>query len=228
MKLIEVVDKTTKKQFLDVPKILYKDDKNWICPLDVEIEGIFNPATNGCFEFGEAIRWILIDDNGNLVGRVAAFYDKRKINHCYVPSGNIGFFECVNNQSYANLLFDKSKEWLQTKGIEAMDGNTNFGENLFHWGVLVEGFEPMEIGMQYNPPYYQQLFENYGFKEYFQQRTNHLDLTKPIPARFGKIADWVLRKKEFNYRHFDFRQSERFLADFKTVNILLLPTKTNI
>lgn len=211
MKLIEVVDKTTKKQFLDVPKILYKDDKNWICPLDVEIESIFNPATNNCFQFGEAIRWILTDDNGNLVGRISAFYDKRKINHCYVPTGNIGFFECVNNQTYANLMFDKAKEWLQSKGLGAMDGNTNFGENLFNWGVLVEGFEPMEIGMQYNPPYYQQLFETYGFKEYFKQFSYRKIMANKWPERQFKMAKFIASRPEYQFEHFTFANKDKYI-----------------
>ena len=76
MKLIEVADKATRKEFLSVPKILYRKDPNWTCPLDMEIENIFDPKRNSCFKHGDAIRWILKDHQGNLTGRIAAFFDK--------------------------------------------------------------------------------------------------------------------------------------------------------
>ena len=37
------------RNFLEVPKILYKNDPNWTCPLDMEIENIFNPRKNALF-----------------------------------------------------------------------------------------------------------------------------------------------------------------------------------
>jgi len=43
MKLIEVKTKRQRKEFLKVPKKLYKDDNTWVCPLDSQIENIFDP-----------------------------------------------------------------------------------------------------------------------------------------------------------------------------------------
>ena len=216
MELIEVSNKQVEVDFLDVARFIYRDDPHWVCPFDAEINDIFNPSVNVFYSHGETIRWVLYN-SGKAIGRVAAFINRNKAFGYEVPTGGLGFFECINNQEAAFMLFDSCRKWLEDQGMKAMDGPVNFGENDNFWGLLVEGFTHPGYGMPYHMPYYQHLFESYGFKEYFQQRTNHLDLTKPIPARFGKIADWVLRKKEFNYRHFDFRQSERFLADFKTV-----------
>ena len=78
MQLVEVNDKKTSKQFLDVAKVLYKEDPVWVCPLDQDIIKIFDPAKNAFYRDGNAIRWILKDDDGKLIGRIAAFYNKRK------------------------------------------------------------------------------------------------------------------------------------------------------
>jgi hypothetical protein len=213
MKIIEVNDAKTKQAFLDCPKILYKNDKNWTCPLDAEIDGIFDPDSNSCFNHGEAIRWILKDEDNQLIGRIAAFYDSRKTNQSYVPCGNIGFFECINNQEAANLLFDTAKEWLHSKGLKAMDGNTNFGENLFHWGLLVEGFHPQSLGMPYNFPYYKELFENYGFQEYFKQCSYKKDLTIPWPERQYKFAEFLASRPDYQFEHFKFSDKEKYIKD---------------
>ena len=81
-------------------------------------------------------------------------------------------------------------------------------------GFLVEGFTHPALGMQYNLPYYQQLFEDYGFKFYFEQVSNHLDMTKPLPPRFTKIAKWVSQKPGYDFRHLKINNLEKYVGDF--------------
>lgn len=211
MKIVAVEDKITKAEFHKVPKILYKDDKNWICTLDMEIENIFNPQTNSCFSHGDAARWLLKDDSDNLIGRIAAFYDKTKAFNNPQPTGGIGFFECVNNQDAANLLFDTAKKWLKKHGMEAMDGPINFGENFIYWGLLVEGFTNQGYGMPYNFSYYKDLFENYGFKNYFEQYSFHDEFSRPYPERMRKYAEHMFEKPEFRFQHFEMKKAEMYI-----------------
>ncbi len=209
-----VDDKRTQKLFHDVMRKIYKNDPNFVCPPDDFVEGIFTPSKNVFFNHGEATRWILFDENNNLVGRVAAFINTKKAYTFNVPTGGMGFFECIEDYKAAEILFETCKAWLVQRGMEAMDGPINFGENDNFWGLLVEGFIPQSFGMNYNPPYYKTFFEKYGFTLYFEQVTNLLDLTKPFPERFWKIADWVRQKPEFNFKHFSYNESEKFIADF--------------
>ena len=46
MKIVEIKDKAQKKAFLELPVGLYKNEKNWIRPLDSDIEGIFDKEVN--------------------------------------------------------------------------------------------------------------------------------------------------------------------------------------
>lgn len=218
MDLIEVNNKKLAKEFLDVPRFLYKNDENWICPLDNIIDSIFNPNKNKYFDDGEAIRWILKDKNGTLIGRVAAFYHNEKARNYDPPAGGMGFFECINDKTASFTLFDACKQWLSEKGMGAMDGPVNFGENDSFWGLLVEGFTPPAFGMNYNPPYYKELFEAWGFKPFFEQESKHLDITKPFPERFWKIAEWVMRKPGYTFKHFRKKEVDKFAADFVEIH----------
>jgi len=217
MQLIEVKSKSEAKHFLDVARILYQNDSNWVCPLDNDIEAIFDPKRNSYFKHGEAVRWILEDENGNTIGRVAAFINFKKALDFEQPTGGMGFFECINNEEAAFKLFDACKQWLAARKMEAMDGPVNFGENDTFWGLLVDGFIPPSYGMNYNHPYYKDLFEAYGFFPYFEQVTNHLDVTKPFPERFWKIANWVSKKPGFTYEHFKIDQADKYIKDLKKV-----------
>jgi hypothetical protein len=213
MVLTEVNNAITRKQFLEVPKVLYKNDPFWVCPLDMEIDTIFNPEKNTCFKHGDARRWILTTQEGELAGRIAAFYDKNKCFQNPQPTGGIGFFECINDQSSACLLFDTAKAWLASQGMMAMDGPVNFGENFINWGLLVEGFMQQGYGMFYNFPYYRQLFENYGFKTYFEQYSFHDDFSRPYPEAMRKFGERIWKKPEFSFRHIEMKNPEKYLRE---------------
>jgi hypothetical protein len=217
MKIIRVTDRKTRKKFLDTGRVIYRNDDVWVCPFDNEIEAIFDPEKNPYFKHGEAERWVLEDDNNKLIGRVAAFIDKNLSHSWEQPTGGMGFFECINDNRPAFLLFDTAMEWLKARGMQAMDGPINFGETDKYWGLLVNGFTHPSFEVPYNPTYYQSLFESYGFKPYYRMEGFHLDVTKPLPGRFQKIAEWVSMKPGYEFHHFTWRDQKKFTRDFATV-----------
>ena len=169
--LQEVLTSHDAKRWLHLSKRIYRDEPNWVCPLDGDIERVFDSKSNHLFEDGEAIRWIALDENGEAVGRIAAFYNREQAK-VSDNMGCCGFFESIDSQEVANLLFDAAREWLSERGLEGMDGPVNFGSRDSWWGLLVEGFDYQPLyGNNYNPPYYKELFENYGFQNYFNQNS---------------------------------------------------------
>lgn len=218
MQLIPVKDTITAKQFLQVPVTLYKNDPNWIRPLDNDINEVFDAKKNKAFRFGEVERWILKDEEDRLIGRIAAFVNKKyKNKEDVVPVGGIGFFECTNNQQAADLLLDNAKHWLLQKGMEAMDGPINFGERDKWWGLVTKGFNEPLYGMNYNPPYYQALFENYGFKIFFHQICFGLHPKAPLtPKMFERHAPYGA-DANFTAQHIQKNQLEKFAEDFSIV-----------
>ncbi len=217
MNIVEVSDRKSRTAFLRVPKLLYRNDENWVCPLDKEIESIFDPAGNVYFNHGEAARWILYNPEGDLIGRVAAFIDRQTAFKQEQPTGGMGFFECIDDTTAAFILFDQAMKWLKERGMEAMDGPINFGETDKYWGLLVEGFTHPSYEIAYNPPYYRTLFETYGFQTYYKQEGFHLNVREPLPPRFRRIAEWIALKPGYEFRHFEWREMERYVRDFVTV-----------
>lgn len=177
----EVQSKAREREFLEFPGRLYQNDPNYIRPLDKDIKEIFNPEKNRFFKNGECARFLFKNKENDTLGRVAVF-----VNNFYEqqqPTGGIGFFDCINDQETADFIFNYCKEWLQKRGMEAMDGSINFGERDKFWGVLTDGFEQPLYGMNYNFPYYKELFENYGFRIYFEQ----LCFSRPIFAEVSRV-----------------------------------------
>lgn len=218
MKILPVISETDKKLFLEVPLFIYKNDPNWIRPLDKDINDVFDPLKNKAYRFGKTERWILKDENGNLTGRIAAFVSsKYKNKDDEMPVGGIGFFECINDMSSAELLLDNAKHWLLQHHMEAMDGPINFGERDRWWGLVTEGFiEPLYC-MNYNPPYYQTLFENYGFKVFYNQICLGMDPKKPLEKKIWDRHKAISEDKDFSASHIRKNNMEKFASDFTVV-----------
>ncbi len=218
MQLFPVSDITSAREFLKVPLIIYKNDPHFIQPLDKDINDVFDSRKNKAFRFGECQRWLLKDEDENLIGRIAAFvYKKYKNKGDDQKTGGIGFFECIDNQEAADMLFDVSKHWLLQRGMEAMDGPINFGERDRWWGLVVEGFKPPIYLMNYNLPYYQKLFENYGFKNFFDQICWHLFVNTQLNDKFKEQAEKYSRLPEFSAIHLKKNNLKKFADDFSEV-----------
>ncbi|MBD8488276.1 hypothetical protein IFO69_05915 [Echinicola sp. CAU 1574] len=218
MKLLEVTNPALAKEFLDMAVRLYKNEKNWIQPIDTDIESLFHEETNKLFRKGaKAKRWLLKNEKGETIGRIAAFTNPKWKDK--QPTGGMGFFECIDDQEAAFLLFDTAKSWLEEQGMEAMDGPVNFGERDKWWGLLVDGFSPANYNMPWNFAYYQQFFEEYGFKVYFKQYT----YMRPVKGvdfdpKFHKRAAITIDDPDYNYRYLKGKElKEKFPEYFVTV-----------
>jgi hypothetical protein len=215
MNVQEVTSPRQAKEFLQLPSKLYKNEPRWIRPLDVDVESVFDKEKNKTFRHGECTRWILINDKNETIGRVAAFVNQKTVKKGNdQPTGGMGFFECINDQAAAFMLFDTCKMWLKSKGMEAMDGPINFGTRDRWWGLLIDGFdrEP-NYQCNYNFPYYQTFFEAYGFQVYFYQLTFCRTVKEPVIPRLLEKAAITAKDPDYNFRYIDKAELPR-LAEY--------------
>lgn len=215
MNVAEVISEKEIKEFLDLPSKIFVNEKNYIRSLDKDVEAVFDRKSNRLFRNGECKRFLFRNDKNETVGKVAVFVNPKYKNE--QPTGGIGFFDCINDQETANFIFDFCKNWLQERGMEAMDGSINFGERDKFWGVVTEGFDEPLYGMNYNPPYYKDLFENYGFQVYF----NQLCYTRPVHGDVSRVFTVMHSKHSKNpaisAKPLKKNQLEKFAKDFTEV-----------
>ena len=215
MKAVHVVSDEHKKDFLDFPARLFQNDKNYIRPLNNDIEEVFNPKRNKFFRSGECERFLFKNDKDETVGKVAVFINKKYKQK--QATGGIGFFDCINDQKTADFIFDFAKNRLQEKGMEAMDGPINFGERDKFWGLLIEGFSEPLYGMNYNPPYYRELFENYGFQIYFNQLCFGRKVHDAVADNFLEMHKRISQNKNISARRMKVKDLEKYAKDFTEV-----------
>lgn len=217
--LIEVNTPQLEKSWLDFPSSLYKNDPNYVRPLDMDVQKLFNIESNKKLKKGEAIRWLLMDKSGKqFAGRIAAFIDPHTAANNDQPTGGCGFFDCINDQEAADLLFDASKKWLAERGMEAMDGSVNFGDRDNFWGVLVDGFSEPVFNMPYNYPYYKDLFETYGFQNYFNQFTfRRMINDTQLRDRVYEKAERIAKNPDYTFEQVNWKNRVKYAHDFMTI-----------
>jgi hypothetical protein len=215
MQLIAVSSEADQKRFINLPVSLYAKNEYWIRPLDKDIKAVFDPILNKTYNYGKCQRWLL-EDGGKAVGRIAAFVKSQA--EATKPqeeiSGGIGFFECIDDQEAANLLFDAAKNWIMEKGATYMDGPINFGRRDKWWGLLTKGFD-QEPNYQcnYNFPYYKDLFERYGFRTYYEQYTFLKPVFEPLSPRLEEKAKKVASDSNYTFDHLRLSDFDRYARE---------------
>lgn len=218
MNIRKISTKKDEKLFLSIPSKIYANDANWIPHLKQDIEKIFSPTKNKVFKEGKAERWLLFNSQNEIIGRIAAFINNRTVNATPHATGGLGFFECINNQAAADLLFNTGIEWLKENKMQAVDAPINFGERNEFWGLLTDNYtNPPTYLMPYNPEYYKELFENYGFQVYYKQFMFHRLLSDPIPEIFARKANIMRKDSKFKCANINGLSFDEVADNFLTV-----------
>lgn len=216
MQIVEVSSPKHIKEFLKIHRTIYKGDEHFISHLDQDIEKVFDEKDNKFFRHGECTRWILQDNSGKTIGRVAAFINRKE--KLEQPTGGVGFFECIDNKEAAFLLFDTCKAWLAERNMEAMDGPINFGEKDKYWGLIIDNFEaPPYYCQNYNPEYYVKFFQDYGFDIYYKQLIYRRLVKDKMQEKFAERAERVRSNPKYSIRNIKKAQLDKFTEDFRQI-----------
>ena len=218
MQLIEVSTPALAKDFVEINALLNRPFAGYIRPLDKDVINLFEPAKNKFLKEGKAIRWVLTNEAGNYIGRIAAFtHPKYHTKGDKQPTGCFGFFDCIDDQAAANLLLDAAKTWLQQQGMAAMDGPVNLGERDRWWGLTLESKDPPLYGMNFHPPFYKRLFENYGLQVFFYQNCWYREVRQPLDEKFFTAHQKISKRGGFTAEMVKKDNLEKYAQDFVTI-----------
>ncbi|HEY4756238.1 MAG TPA: hypothetical protein VIH28_09295 [Ignavibacteriaceae bacterium] len=177
----------------------------------------FNTSKNPFFKHAE-MQLFLAKKNDEVVGRIAAIKNDLHNQNHNDKVGFFGFFECVNDQQIANLLFDSAKQWLKDKGLTAMRGPANPSSN-DEYGLLIEGFDDSpRILMTYNPEYYMNLCENYGLVKAKDLNAFKLETDKVLSSeKLKRVADIAQKRSGLKISQLDMKNFDAELDKVKYV-----------
>ncbi len=216
IKPIDIKSKKQLKEFILFEWEIYKGNTSWVPPLILDRLTQFNPQKNPFFHHSE-IQPFIAYMNNKPAGRIVAILNNNHNKAHNEKTGFFGFFECVNNYEAAKSLFDKAVEWLKEKGMKTLRGPANFSSN-DTWGLLIDAFDlPPMILMTYNPPYYKNLMEQYGFKKVKDVYAYKLTAEAQIPDRVKRVIKYVETRKEIAIRNINIKNFKEEIEKVKMI-----------
>ncbi|RNC79394.1 MAG: GNAT family N-acetyltransferase [Balneola sp.] len=181
-----------KKKFLEFQYDHYKADTYFVPPLRMDQKKLLSTEKNPFFNNAEMALFIA-EHNGQIAGRISAVVDHRFNEYHGRKTGHFGFFECIDHQPTANLLFRVAEDWLKEKGMEDVLGPASPGM-MDMIGFLVDGFEKDPyILMPYSKPYYEKLVTAAGYEQ-------EMDLLAFLVDKDNVALDRVERAKQIVFR----------------------------
>lgn len=211
-----VETKTDKMRFIRSQWNFYKGDKYWVPPIIADRIKVLDIKKNPFFKHS-LIQLFIAESQGKIIGRIASIinYNHNKTHKDEV--GFFGFFECIDSQEVANSLFDAAGDWLRSRGMTAMRGPENPSQN-DDCGLLIDGFESSPVLlMTYNPKYYINLIENYGFINAKTLYAYELKLETFMTEKLARMQNIVRERYNVTVREVNFKNKNQFKNDVKTI-----------
>ena len=178
---------------------MYDGNPYWVPPLLMDRRKLIDTRKNPFYNHAE-MELFLAERDGEVVGRIGAIVNHNHNKEHNENIGFFGFFESIDDQSVANALFDRAKEWLKRKGVSAIRGPASPSVN-DEYGLLVEGFDkPPAVLMAYNPSYYPRLIENYGFSKAKDLYAYYLHEKMVFSEKFTRVSELVRKREGLVFR----------------------------
>lgn len=197
------------RDFVEVPWRLYKGDPFWTPPLRAEYLGSRLLGTVGLltpqhpYQQQAEVTHFIARKGSDLVGRISAAINRRFNEHHGTEIGFFGFFETVNDFEVARSLLDAARDWVSKRGMKVLRGPGEYS-NATHerQGVLILGFDtPPTVELTYNPPYYSELLDRYGFRKAMDYHAYvGTELRLDVASRLDRLAPRVRRRHDISTR----------------------------
>lgn len=186
--IIPVKTAAERTRFVELPYRLYANDPNFVPPLRSAVHALIGGIKgNPWFEHGDAQLWLALRGR-EVVGRISAQVDRLVLDHMGAGTGHWGMFECIDDQTVADLLLKTAEDWLRAKSMVRAQGPFS----LSIWdepGLLVEGFDrPPTVMMGHHLAYYRRLIEAHGYAGIKDLHTWSLNIAKPFPEIVQRIV----------------------------------------
>lgn len=209
-----VATATDLKVFIRLPNELYRDDPNYVAPLEFKLGNRLNPAKNPGLKDSPHQLWVAYRDD-TPVGRISALVNQAHLDRHHDATGHFGFFECEDNPETVQALLEIAGDWLRAHGMKKIAGPFNFSVNE-ECGLLVEGFDsPPFVMMPHGKPYYPARLEEIGFEKAVDMYAlKWLPVRQFIPERRMKFVNKALDKPNISIRTLN---KGDFLGDIRKV-----------
>lgn len=208
---LDLSNKRQVREFLDLPARLYADVPQWVPPLEIDDRLRLDPKRHPFYRHSQAA-FFLAYEGPRPIGRIAVLDHRLYNEHNHEKTAFFYLFECENDLTASQALFEAAFEWARARGLKEILGPKGFTV-LEGFGLLVQGFEYRPaFGLPYNPPYYPALVEAAGFRPEHDAVSGYLNEDIQFPQRVHDLAERVARRRGLRIARYRTRRDLRQLV----------------
>lgn len=190
-------------RFIKFPWKVYRGTTrydNWVPPLLVDEKALFDPTKHPFHKHAD-LRCFLAFRGDEIAGRITAIIDYQYIKSRNENTGYFGFFECFNDREVATALFEAAADWLREKEMTKIIGPISPTPNHI-LGLLINNFDiPPVLQTPYNPPYYVDLYEQWGLQKQEDHFAYYLHKdTLPLSEKVIRVNKLARKRGNITFR----------------------------
>ena len=194
-----ILKKGELNDFIRFPYTHYKKNPFWVPPLLSNQKVLLNSNKHPFYEHATT-QFFIAKKNRNIVGRIAGIVDHEHNRVHQEKTGFFGFFETVDDYSIAEKLLNSARSWVKDQGMQVFRGPVNPSQNE-DCGLLIDSFDsPPVIMMPYNPRYYVDFIQRFGFNKVMDLNAYFIDSEKPPPEKLIRVAEAIRKKQNLTVR----------------------------
>lgn len=210
-----------RKRFIKFQWQVYQGYPNWAPPLMSEREMFLDPDRSPFHQHAE-VQLFVAEQGGESVGTIAAFINRRHNEFQQERTGFFGFFEVVEDYVVAEALLTTAHDWVRERGMDTLRGPANFSTNE-ELGLLLNHYDERPgILTVYNPPYYVDYVERFGFRKVMDLILYRMDITMlgpdgEFPEKLTRVVELVRQRSGLTVRKADMKHFREEVERVKIV-----------
>ncbi|UZX28319.1 GNAT family N-acetyltransferase [Riemerella anatipestifer] len=193
------------QDFIKFPNKLYKENPNYVPPLNNDEKNIWKAEENPALSYSDAEQYLAYR-NGEVVGRIALMVNYKEEKELGIKKLRFGWLDFIDDIEVSKALMDKAVEVAKSKNLPKIEGPMGF-TNLDKAGMLIKGFDKLAtmIGI-YNFDYYPTHLEQLGLKKEKEWVEFEIDFPEQLPEKVTKFSGLIKEKYKLKVLRFNHKK----------------------
>ncbi|MCW0486102.1 GNAT family N-acetyltransferase [Riemerella anatipestifer] len=193
------------QDFIKFPNKLYKENPNYVPPLNNDEKNIWKAEENPALSYSDAEQYLAYR-NGEVVGRIALMVNYKEEKELGIKKLRFGWLDFIDDIEVSKVLMDKAIEVAKSKNLPKIEGPMGF-TNLDKAGMLVMGFDKLAtmIGI-YNFEYYPAHLEKLGLKKEKEWVEFEINFPEQLSEKVTKFSGLIKEKYKLKVLRFNHKK----------------------
>ncbi len=188
--VIPVTNHQQMKDFIRVPRDIYRDNQQYVPELEAEVPRLFDPKHNSALVFSDIQPFVAYREEVP-VGRIVGIVNHKANERWQTNHVRFSLIEFIDDLEVSKALLTAVEVWGQGRGMDSILGPmgiTDFDKE----GMLLEDYHLTgSVNTIYNLEYYPRHMEALGYQKEVDWLQIRIQIPEEVPAKYARVAQYA-------------------------------------